>query len=248
MQPNSISGTEEQRQQPGHARKQELLLRSRSKVRKLKRRQKKKKKNYGLLLRINKHAPITPPASFLYKRKKEISHFTKRSLKCLQKESYSRQGDNTTPDLSFINNTTTINFADSSQNNCFWRLSSPLVYKQGKQVLRIKQHCACAILQAAPPIGREVGDVDCAQNITCSHRVGQYQLFNRISRSSFRFPSRAYLITDRNTFLHLVRCNDSKEINRAHYVANAKKKEKKIEIFPRFFSSFLPTVVSTAHL
>lgn len=81
MQPNSISGTEEQRQQPGHARKQELLLRSRSKVRKLKRRQ--KKKNYGLLLRINKHAPITPPASFLYKRKKEISHFTKRSLKCL---------------------------------------------------------------------------------------------------------------------------------------------------------------------
>lgn len=42
MQPNSISGTEEQRQQPGHARKQELLLRSRSKVRKL--RQKKKKK------------------------------------------------------------------------------------------------------------------------------------------------------------------------------------------------------------
>lgn len=44
MQPNSISGTEEQRQQPDHARKEELLLRSRSKVRKLKRRQRKKKK------------------------------------------------------------------------------------------------------------------------------------------------------------------------------------------------------------
>lgn len=149
------------------------------------------------------------------------------------------------PDLSFINNTTTtIDFADSSQNNCFWRLSSLLVYKQGKQAPCIKQHCACANLQAAPPFGRDVRDVDCAQNITCSHRAGQYQLLNRISLSSFRFTSLAYLITDRNTLLHVVRCNDSKIINRAHYAANAitKKKMKSFRVF--FF--FSPKAASKA--
>lgn len=145
------------------------------------------------------------------------------------------------PDLSFINNTTTtIDFADSSQNNCFWRLSSLLVYKQGKQAPCIKQHCACANLQAAPPFGRDVRDVDCAQNITCSHRAGQYQLLNRISLSSFRFTSLAYLITDRNTLLHVVRCNDSKII----YVANAI--TKKIEILPRFFFLFAKSSVESA--
>lgn len=149
------------------------------------------------------------------------------------------------PDLSFINNTTTtIDFADSSQNNCFWRLSSLLVYKQGKQAPCIKQHCACANLQAAPPFGRDVRDVDCAQNITCSHRAGQYQLLNRISLSSFRFTSLAYLITDRNTLLHVVRCNDSKIINRAHYAANAI--TKKNEILPRFFFLFAKSSVESA--